>query len=170
MSAAETVFQEACNALDKLPSEKSPSKQSPGGRGGGTQTNEEVERARLKAEISYGLAECLAFRGAAKMAGRIFTMAARAAARGGGGEGGGGGGGGGGAGDEGVKGTDARIWGGDMRQIRFEALDRAVRCLMAVQSMDEALTVAKELTDAGRNPVIYMCVYACIYMYTYIYA
>ena len=163
MSAAETVFQEACNALDILSSEKSPSKQSPGGRGGGTQTNEEVERARLKAEVSYGLAECLAFRGAAKMAGRIFTMAARAAARGGGGqEGGGGGEGEEGAGDEGVKGSDARIWGGDMQQIRFEALDRAVRCLMAVQSMDEALTVAKELTDAGRNPVIYMCVYTCI--------
>jgi hypothetical protein len=40
-----------------------------------------------------------------------------------------------------------RIWGGDMRRIRVEALDRAARCLTAVGALDEAREMARELEE-----------------------
>ena len=126
VGAAEAIYQEACDALDKLPADK----------GGGAS----AARAAVKAQVSYGLGECLAVRGAAKMAGRAFHVAAKSAARcesGGGKEGVGGG----------ASGT-RQIWAGDMGRLRLEALDRATRCLMAVGSLEEALALAQELSGA----------------------
>ena len=126
VGAAEAIYQEACDALDKLPADK----------GGGAS----AARAAVKAQVSYGLGECLAVRGAAKMAGRAFHLAAKSAARcesGGGKEGVGGG-----------ACATRQIWAGDMARLRLEALDRATRCLMAVGSLEEALALAQELSGA----------------------
>ena len=130
VAQAEGIFQEACDALDELQPESQ----------GGQREPPSNDRAALQAQVTYGLAECLAFRGAVKMAGHAFRLSAQAAGRcaaiGGMA-----------SGERVVKKHGPEIWGGDMPRLGLEALDRATRCLTAVAALDDALELAQRLVD-----------------------
>lgn len=127
--------QEAGNVLDEMTSE---SQKAATAKGEAAKPVSSM-RTRVQAQVAYGLAECLAFRGAFKMAGHSFALAASSAAKSLQAGGGGAVAGSGFQGKDSASGVPlgahedsggAVIWGGDVKRLRLEALDRAARFIL----------------------------------------